>query len=225
MPQYAYQAQADTLRKQASDMIAAQQAYVNQQYGDYQKEKAAYEEYNDAQTRSQLAADAESQRNNHKWWKSALKGAGTGATTGSMISPGWGTLIGGLVGAVGGGIYGGVDQHKAGDEYKKYMSKVNSAPLGELTQADIGGGGLTPEDWMLMNSLGKLAGTAAAPVFKPNQVPEKPLAEIKYNDTTDSQAPVSAKNDLLGGDANMAITADDIFSEARAKRATKRFGI
>lgn len=54
---------------------------------------------------AQFMADIQNAQNSGNWLSSALGGAGTGASIGSMFGP-IGTVVGGAVGAIGGGILG-----------------------------------------------------------------------------------------------------------------------
>ena len=59
-----------------------------------------------------------------------MTGAGTGASVGTAIKPGWGTLIGGAVGAIGGGIYGAMEGRQAVEEVSPYAGAVSQLASG-----------------------------------------------------------------------------------------------
>lgn len=98
---------------------------------------------------AQFMADIQNAQNSGNWLSSALGGAGTGATIGSMFGP-IGTLVGAGVGAIGGGIAGS-QGYNIGGSFTNLGGSSNSggnlfsgllSSLGNSNSSTGGGSGL-----------------------------------------------------------------------------------
>jgi hypothetical protein len=223
-----------TLRMNATDLLNAHQAYVNNQYGEYVKEKNAYDSYLDTKTRSEAIADIESKKQNadHGWLTGALGGAATGAMAGFMAGGPWGALAGGIGGGalgLGAGLSNksAADSQAAADE-----AKIRSEPLGQVTTpSQLGNGLMDPQLWSSVTNLAGVAGKVGGSFNKSS--PSSPGPSGQGRDTGEapnlgnyslsspaSSAPMSEPPkggfDLQGGGNLTPMTAKNTVTSAGA---------
>ena len=124
---YSYQTANAPVAQNSEQFLAGHQAYIDNQWQNYLQEKDAYKKFNDMNARSQYEAEAESeyqqQSSTNAVGLSSLSGGLSGASIGTSISPGWGTLIGAIVGTGAGLVEGLGNKSAAKKQYDAAMTK------------------------------------------------------------------------------------------------------
>jgi hypothetical protein len=174
---------SNALRMNTTDFMNRHQAYVDNQYAEYVKEKNAYQDYLDKKTRAEASAEVESQRHqaDSGVLTGLLSGAGIGASLGSIV-PGWGTAIGAGIGGLAGLAMGLTNKGSANSQADAAERKIATEPLGSVVAPEITGNGLmNPQAWAAASGLAGVIGKVGSGF---NSGPEKALTQASQTLTS-----------------------------------------